>query len=44
MRGFNCLNALEFATDTDISGHATLRERKLQPWIPDSDIPAVSLE
>lgn len=40
----SCLNALEFATDTDISGHAALRERKLQPWVPDSDIPAVSLE
>lgn len=27
-----------FMTDTDISGHADMRERELQPWVPEGDV------
>lgn len=35
---FEVRSEREFATDTDISGHSSMRERELQPWVPSDDI------
>eukprot|EP01114_Cavostelium_apophysatum_P016933 TRINITY_DN4916_c1_g1_i1.p1 TRINITY_DN4916_c1_g1~~TRINITY_DN4916_c1_g1_i1.p1 ORF type:complete len:750 (-),score=197.97 TRINITY_DN4916_c1_g1_i1:36-2285(-) len=32
-------NEREFGTDTEISAHGGFRERELQPWIPDENVP-----
>lgn len=33
----------DFMTDTDISGHADMRERELVPWVSDGDMSDLSL-
>lgn len=31
-------------TDTDISGHSDMKERELQPWVPDAEYVALDLK